>query len=315
MPFHAGPFHTGGETLTDIVLRTIGLTKRYGSRLAVDNLNIEVYRGDVFGFLGPNGAGKSTVIRMILRLVFPTAGDVEIFGRSLRKERHHVLDRIGAIVEKPAFYGHLSAYRNLEILGGLHRRVPRRRILEGLEQVGLADRANDRVKIFSHGMNQRLGLALALLSDPELIILDEPTTGLDPQGVKDVRELIRTLAQKRGMTVFLSSHLLHEVEMTATRMGVIHEGILRAEGPVRDLLGNGDAVVTVRTDRTEGAIRFLEEHGGYPSTERITDGFSLKMPLARIPDLNRDLVLAGFQVHSLVPERSLETYFLNLVGD
>lgn len=301
--------------MADIVLRTVNLTKRYGARLAVNGLNIEVCRGDVFGFLGPNGAGKSTVIRMILRLVFPTAGDVEIFGRSLRKEGQDVLDRIGAIVEKPAFYGHLSAYRNLEILGGLRRRVARSRILEGLKQVGLADRADDRVKTFSHGMNQRLGLALALLSEPELVILDEPTTGLDPQGVKDVRDLIRQLAQERGMTVFLSSHLLHEVEMTATRMAVIHEGILRAEGTVRDLLGSGDAVVTVRTDRPEAAVRFIEGQGGYPPAERREDSFTVKIALARVADLNRDLVRAGFRVYSLTPERSLETYFLNLVGD
>ena len=301
--------------MTDVVLRTVNLIKRYGARLAVNDLNIEVCRGDVFGFLGPNGAGKSTVIRMILRLVFPTAGDVEIFGRSLRSAGQDVLDRIGAIVEKPAFYGHLSAYRNLEILGGLRRPVPRSRILEGLEQVGLANCADDRVKTFSHGMNQRLGLALALLSEPELVILDEPTTGLDPQGVKDVRDLIGQLARERGMTVFLSSHLLHEVEMTATRMAVIHEGILRAAGTVRDLLGNGDAVVAVRTDRPEAAVRFVEGHGGYPTAERRENGFALKLALARVPDLNRDLVQAGFQVYSLVPERSLETYFLNLVGD
>ena len=301
--------------MSDVVLRTVNLTKRYGTRLAVNGLNLDVRRGDVFGFLGPNGAGKSTAIRMILRLVFPTAGDVELFGRSLRKEGHRVLEQVGAIVEKPAFYGHLSAYRNLEILGGLLHRAPRRRILEGLERVGLADRADDRVKTFSHGMNQRLGLALALLSEPELIILDEPTTGLDPQGVKDVRDLIRQLARERGMTVFLSSHLLHEVEMTATRMAVIHQGTLRVEGTVRELLGDGEAVVTVRTDRPEEAAQFLEARGGYPPAERQGGGFTLKMDLRRVPDLNRDLVRAGFEIHALIPERSLETYFLNLVGD
>jgi ABC-type multidrug transport system ATPase subunit len=305
----------GGEALSDIVLRTVNLTKRYGARLAVNGLSIEVRRGDVFGFLGPNGAGKSTAIRMILRLVFPTAGDVELFGRSLAREGHRVLERIGAIVEKPAFYGHLSAYRNLEILGGLKRRVSRRRILEGLEQVGLADRAGDRVKTFSHGMNQRLGLALALLSEPDLIILDEPTTGLDPQGVKDVRDLIRELARGRGMTVFLSSHLLHEVEMTATRMAVIHQGVLRVEGTVAELLGNGEAVVTVRTDRPGEAVRFLEARGGYPPPELRGDGFALSMDLRRVSELNRDLVEAGFQVQALIPERSLENYFLNLVGE
>lgn len=305
----------GGDALSDIVLRTVNLTKRYGTRLAVNSLNIEVRRGDVFGFLGPNGAGKSTAIRMILRLVFPTNGDVELFGRSLGREGHRVLDRVGAIVEKPAFYGHLSACRNLEILGGLRRRVPRSRILEGLERVSLLDRADDRVKTFSHGMNQRLGLALALLSEPELIILDEPTTGLDPQGVKDVRDLIRELARERGMTVFLSSHLLHEVEMTATRMAVIHQGVLRVVGDVRELLGDGEAVVTVRTDRPDEAARWIEARGGYPPSDRRSDGFTLKMDLRRVPDLNRDLVQAGFRVQALVPERSLETYFLNLVGE
>ncbi len=301
--------------MSDLVLRTVNLTKRYGHRLAVNGLSIEVRRGDVFGFLGPNGAGKSTAIRMILRLVFPTEGDVELFGRSLRRDGHRVLDRVGAIVEKPAFYGHLSAYRNLEILGGLRRRTPRARILEGLERVGLLDRADDRVKTFSHGMNQRLGLALALLSEPELIILDEPTTGLDPQGVKDVRDLIRDLARERGMTVFLSSHLLHEVEITATRMAVIHQGLLRVEGAVRELLGEGEAVVTVRTDRPEEAACWIEARGGYPLPERRSDGFILKMDLRRVQELNRDLVQAGFQVQALIPERSLETYFLNLVGD
>ncbi len=304
-----------GEPLSDLVLRTVNLTKRYGSRLAVNGLSIEVRRGDVFGFLGPNGAGKSTAIRMILRLVFPTEGDVELFGRSLRRDGHRVLERVGAIVEKPAFYGHLSAYRNLEILGGLRRRAPRARILEGLERVGLLDRADDRVKTFSHGMNQRLGLALALLSEPELIILDEPTTGLDPQGVKDVRDLIRELARERGMTVFLSSHLLHEVEITATRMAVIHQGLLRVEGAVRELLGEGEAVVTVSTDRPEEAARWIEARGGYPLPERRGEGFTLKMDLRRVPELNRELVQAGFQVQALIPERSLETYFLSLVGD
>ena len=175
---------------TDTVLRTIDLTKRYKNRLAVDHLNIEVRRGDVFGFLGPNGAGKSTTIRMILQLVFPLEGDVELFGVSLKKAGHRALEKVGAVVEKPAFYGHLSALRNLEILGGLQKPVTRRQIMEQMERVGLADRANDPVKTYSHGMNQRLGLALILLNEPQLVILDEPTTGLDPQGMKDVRDLI-----------------------------------------------------------------------------------------------------------------------------
>ena len=244
--------------MSDIILRTLDLTKRYKNRLAVDHLNIEVRQGDIFGFLGPNGAGKSTTIRMILHLIFPTHGDVEIFGVSLKKARHRALGKVGAIVENPAFYNHLSALRNLEILGGLQRPVSRRKIMEYLERVKLADRADDQVKTYSHGMNQRLGLALALLKEPQLVILDEPTTGLDPQGMKEVRELIRELSREQGITVLLSSHLLYEVEMIATRMAVIHQGKLRVAGSVQELLKQGQAAVLIKTDRPEEALQFLK---------------------------------------------------------
>ena len=235
--------------MTDMILRTINLTKRYKNRLAVDHLNIEVRQGEIFGFLGPNGAGKSTTIRMILHLIFPTEGDVEIFGASLKEAGHRALERVGAVVEKPAFYGHLSALRNMEILGGLQKTVTRRRIMEYLERVGLAERAGDPVKTYSHGMNQRLGLALILLKEPQLIILDEPTTGLDPQGMKEVRELILELSRERGVTVLLSSHLLYEVEMIATQMAIIHHGRLRVGGSVHDLLKQGPSEVLIKTDR------------------------------------------------------------------
>ncbi len=299
--------------MSDTVLRTIELTKRYKNRLAVDHLNIEVRRGDVFGFLGPNGAGKSTTIRMILHLVFPSEGDVEIFGASLKKARHKALAKVGAVVEKPAFYNHLSALRNLEILGGLQKPVSRRRIMEQLEQVGLADRAKDPVKTYSHGMNQRLGLALILLNEPELVILDEPTTGLDPQGMKEVRELIQELARERGVTIFLSSHLLYEVELIATRMAIIHQGKLRVEGSVQDLLKKGQSSVLVKTDRPEEALQFLKTNESYRSATIHSDGINVELDLERIPELNRQLVNAGFNVNALIPQRTLETYFLNLI--
>ena len=299
--------------MSDVVLRTIELTKRYKNRLAVDHLNIEVRRGDVFGFLGPNGAGKSTTIRMILHLVFPSEGDVEIFGSSLKKAGHKALAKIGSMVEKPAFYNHLSALRNLEILGGLQKPVPRRRIMEKLEQVGLADRAGDPVKTYSHGMNQRLGLALILLNKPELVILDEPTTGLDPQGMKEVRELIQELAREQGVTIFLSSHLLYEVELIATRMAIIHEGKLRVEGSVQDLLKKGPSSVLVKTDRPEEALRFLKANESCRSAAIQGDGINVELDLERIPVLNRQLVNAGFNVNGLIPQRTLETYFLNLI--
>jgi len=299
--------------MSDTVLRTIDLTKRYKNRLAVDHLNIEVRRGDVFGFLGPNGAGKSTTIRIILHLVFPTEGDVEIFGASLKKVGHRALDKVGAVVEKPAFYGHLSALRNLEILGGLQKPVTRRGIMENLERVGLADRANDPVKTYSHGMNQRLGLALILLNEPQLVILDEPTTGLDPQGMKEVRELILELARDRGVTVFLSSHLLYEIELIANRMAIVHQGRLRVEGSVQDLLKRGESAVLIKTDRPEEALRFLKANEAYRSAAIHSDDILVELDLERIPEINRQLVNAGFGVNALVPRRTLENYFLNLI--
>lgn len=299
--------------MSDVVLRTIDLTKRFAGRVAVDHLNIEVRRGDIFGFLGPNGAGKSTTIRMILNLVFPTDGDVEIFGSSLRRTRHKALLKVGAAVEKPAFYNHLSALRNLEVLGGLQQRVSRRRIMERLEQVGLAGRANDPVRTYSHGMNQRLGLALILLNDPELVILDEPTTGLDPQGMKEIRGLIQELSRERGVTVFLSSHLLYEVEMIATRMAIIHQGRLRVAGSVEELLKRGSSSVLLKTDRPEEALRFLRTSGICRSAAIEGDGIQATLDLEKIPELNRLMIGAGFDVHALVPRRTLETYFLNLI--
>lgn len=299
--------------MTDIILRTINLTKRYKDRLAVDHLNIEVRQGEIFGFLGPNGAGKSTTIRMILHLIFPTEGDVEIFGTSLKEAGHRALETVGAIVEKPAFYGHLSALRNMEILGGLQKPVTRSRIMKYLERVGLAERAGDPVKTYSHGMNQRLGLALILLKEPQLIILDEPTTGLDPQGMKEVRELILELSRERGVTVLLSSHLLYEVEMIATRMAIIHQGRLRVGGSVNDLLKKGPSGVLIKTDRPAEALRFLKTNDFYRSAEIHSDGIKVELDQDCIPELNRQLVNAGFNIKAMVPQRSLENYFLNLI--
>ena len=301
--------------MSDIVLKTIELTKRYKNRVAVDHLTIAVHRGEIFGFLGPNGAGKSTTIRMILHLVFPTEGDVEIFGQSLKKVRHGALARVGAVVEKPAFYNHLSALRNLGILGGLQRPVSRRRIMELLERVGLADRANDPVKTFSHGMNQRLGLALILLNEPELVILDEPTTGLDPQGMKEVRQLILELSRQRGVTIFLSSHLLYEVELIATQMAVIQQGKLRAAGSVRELLREGPSSVLIKTDRPEALLGYLKREEAYRSAIAENDGIQVEIDLEQIPELNRWLVHSGFKVQALVPRRTLETYFLDLIRE
>ena len=227
---------------------------------AVDELSLSVYRGDIFGFLGPNGAGKSTTIRMLLSLVVPTEGEIKLFGKSLKKDRISILKNIGAIVEKPDFYGYMSAYKNLEILGRLSQTdISKKRILEVLEFVGLEKRYKSKVKTFSHGMKQRLGLAQALLHNPELIILDEPTTGLDPQGMKEIRELIIHLSKDENKTIFLSSHILSEVEIVATRMIILNKGKKVVEGSVAELLNRDELKVTVETENAAEAERIVKE--------------------------------------------------------
>lgn len=217
------------------VLKLTNLTKRFGQILAVNGLSFEVYEGDIFGFLGPNGAGKSTTLYMIAGLVHPTSGSIEVLGHP-HTDYRHVRTQVGMLIEVPAFYEHLSARKNLEVLGRLHAALPRTRIDEVLERVGLLDRAKDAVREFSHGMKQRLGIAQALLHSPRLLLLDEPTSGLDPEGSVSIWKLLRSLVDEEKMTVFVSSHLLHEVEENCNRIAVINQGVLVACDEVRKLL-------------------------------------------------------------------------------
>ncbi|MDH7516085.1 MAG: ABC transporter ATP-binding protein [Bacteroidota bacterium] len=295
----------------DIVIRTENLTKRFGRRAAVDRLNLEVLRGDVFGFLGPNGAGKSTTIRMILSLIRPSAGYVELFGHDIRSDRS-VYARVGGLVEKPDFYSYLSARKNLEIVQALYGVEDKRRIGEVLEIVGLADRASDRVKSFSHGMKQRLGIAQALLTSPELIILDEPTSGLDPQGMKEVRDLIRTLNRDQGKTIFLSSHLLYEIEMVATRMCILHRGEMVAQGEVNALLNKERLTVRIHAEPRGTAIGILRTLPGVGEVRDADDHISCTIPEERLAAVNAALVREGIAVSSFAPRRSLEDFFLSI---
>ena len=296
----------------EVVLRTVGLSKRFGKRWAAKDLNIEVHRGDVFCFLGPNGAGKSTTIRMILTLLMPTAGSIEIFGKNLYKNRHAVLSQVCGIVEKPDFYLYLSAYKNLEILGSMTRSVRKEEIMETLDVVGLKSRAFEKVKTFSHGMKQRLGIAQALLTEPELIILDEPTAGLDPQGMKEVRGLIKKLASEKEMTIFLSSHLLSEVELVATRMAVINRGELIAQGSVSDLLDKEPVEYSIQVSPLDSAIELLRK---LPWVEVLSteDGkIELRIEPGHASELNRSLVSNHIEVLSFYPHRTLEDFFLKI---
>ena len=296
----------------EIVLQTFSLGKRFGNRWAVHDLSLEIRRGDIFGFLGPNGAGKSTTIRMVLSLVAPTSGEVDLFGKPLHRHRSEVLKRVGGLVERPDFYLYLTARRNLQIVAALRGGAEDGAIASVLDIVGLTDRADDKVKTYSHGMKQRLGIAQALLGPPEFIVLDEPTSGLDPQGIKEVRDLIIRLAVEHSITVFLSSHLLNEIEQTATRMAIISMGRLVVQGTVRELLSGMDGAVRMDVTPVEQAAGLIERQ---PFVARVRrEGESLEVTVARerVSDLVATLAAAGIAVHAVVPRRSLEEYFLSI---
>jgi ABC-type multidrug transport system ATPase subunit len=297
----------------DTILRTLNLGKRFKNRWAAHHINLEIYRGDVFGFLGPNGAGKSTTMRMMLSLINPTEGEVEIFGRSLKRERERALTSVGGIVEKPDFYLYLSAYKNLELVGALNNGVSRRRVEEVLDLVGLLPRARDIVKTYSHGMKQRLGIAQALLSNPELVILDEPTNGLDPQGMKEVRDLVTHLARDQRKTIVLSSHLLNEVEMVATRMAVIDQGEMIIQGGVQNLLDGGEKYVILKAEPKKTVATLLRRNSSLVSkyVDR-GDAFEVRIDFGKIPQLTKELVSAGARIHAIIPRRSLEDFFLSI---
>jgi ABC-type multidrug transport system ATPase subunit len=296
----------------ETVLRTNGLGKRFGTRWAVRDINLEVQRGDVFCFLGPNGAGKSTTIRMILTLLLPTTGTIEIFGKDIQAERSIVLSRVCGIVEKPDFYLYLTAYKNLEILGSLTRRISDDEIMEALDTVGLKARAFDKVKTFSHGMKQRLGIAQALLTGPEMIILDEPTAGLDPQGMKEVRELITMLSREKGMTIFLSTHLLSEVELVATRMAVINHGEMIAQGAVAELLDREQTEYSLQASPVKAAVKLMK---GLSWVAVVPDGKGatrVHIDPGRASELIRFLVMHDIEVSAFYPHRTLEDFFLKI---
>jgi ABC-type multidrug transport system ATPase subunit len=296
------------------IIEVRGLTKSYGSFKAVDQLDLDVYRGDVFGFLGPNGAGKSTTIRMLLTLIKPDSGDIRIFGKELTEHRTSILSRIGCIVEKPDFYKFLSARKNLEVLAQYNKvRLSKTKIDELLEFVGLKGRGDDAVKGYSHGMKQRLGLAQALLHDPDLIILDEPTTGLDPQGIIDIRNLILYLSKEKGKTIFLSSHILHELELVASRMAILNKGKMVLQGSLTELLHDSDRVVEVRVEHPEMVYNLLAN----TEFDRMRLGYTvshvqLQLGLPQIPLLLNWMVANNISVFGVESRRQLEDLFLKL---
>jgi len=299
------------------IIEVNSLTKSYKNLLAVDSLELNVYKGDIFGFLGPNGAGKSTTIRMLLTLIRPEAGTINLFGKSLKNERKTILGNIGALVEKPDFYNYLSAYKNLEILSRLSgKEIKKKRILEILEIVGLASRKDSKVKTYSHGMKQRLGIAQTLLHNPDLIILDEPTTGLDPQGMKEIRDLIIHLCNEENKTIFLSSHILSEVEQIANRMIIINKGKAIVEGSVQELLQSSELKVTVEVTEIEDAKKLINNSGWSGKLDSAENGkMYFKISSEEIAELNKFLVNNDISVNAVIPTRSLEQFFLKITEE
>ena len=296
------------------LIETRGLTRRFGSQRAVDDLNLLVPAAGVYGFLGPNGAGKTTAIRMLLGLIRPNAGEVRLFGQSLNGNHRSWMGRVGALVEAPSLYPHLTGRENLEVT----RRLlgSDRNLVElALATVKLTKDADRRVREYSLGMRQRLGLALALLNNPDLLILDEPTNGLDPAGIHEMRDLIRRLPDEFGVTVFLSSHLLGEVEQIATHIGIIHEGSLLFQGTLAELQSKQQTQLSVGVKQANEATEFLVNTGW--NVQRCVD--DLLNVSTKAPDdavrINKLLVNRGLDVfHLVASQRSLEDIFLSLTN-
>lgn len=296
------------------IIQVKDLNKDFGEIKAVSNLSFSVPAGQVYGFLGQNGAGKSTTIRMLLTLIKPSSGTIQIFGMELQKHRKEILRKVGAIIERPDLYKYLTALENLRIFGIMSGiKISEKKLMEQLAMVGLADRAHSKVKTYSQGMKQRLGIATALVHDPELIILDEPTNGLDPQGIADIRNLILHLKKDLGKTLVVSSHLLSEVELIADSMIIIDKGKKLVEGKVNDLFDPSETVVEVKTINEEIALEKLKvsQLGQFILNKR-NDAILLKLHREQVPVVMKEMVQMDIGILSFHSKHSLEDYFLSL---
>ncbi len=299
--------------MNDFIVETHALTKRFGSRVAVDRVDLRIPRGSAFGYLGPNGAGKTTLIRMLLGLTSASSGTMQLRGLPVPERRAEALARVGAIVEEPRFHPFLTARENLEIVAAAREPAAHARIDSALDLVGLAARADERVKQYSLGMRQRLGIARALLGDPELLILDEPTNGLDPAGILEFRGLVRRLVGE-GRTVVLSSHLLDEVEKICDAVAIVDRGRVVWQGPI-DAIRGGTRTVLVAVDDQAAALALIDRR----EVEATEDGLLVRLSVEAGPDavadLNRLLVTAGIGVHRLeLSQASLEERFLEITS-
>ncbi len=304
---------------TPYIVETSGLTKCFGERVAVDNVELHVPRGSAFGYLGPNGAGKTTLIRMLLGLTQATAGTMRLLGRPVPSERAVALARVGAIVEEPRFHGHLTGRENLTVIAAAREPDAHDRIEGALARVGLANRADERVKRYSLGMRQRLGVARSLLADPELVILDEPTNGLDPAGIHEFRDMIRGFVTE-GRTVLLSSHLLDEVEKICDQVAIVDRGRVVMQGSIAELAAGGEQSILIATSDDERALAILADHRAVASASPAADGIRVRLRTdaeaeAASDDVGRRIVLAGLAIRRFEPARmSLERRFLEITS-
>jgi ABC-2 type transport system ATP-binding protein len=304
---------------TPYIVETSGLTKCFGERVAVDNVELHVPRGSAFGYLGPNGAGKTTLIRMLLGLTQATAGTMRLLGRPVPSERAVALARVGAIVEEPRFHGHLTGRENLTVIAAAREPEAHSRIDGALARVGLSQRADDSVKRYSLGMRQRLGVARSLLADPELLILDEPTNGLDPAGIHEFRDMIRGFVTE-GRTVLLSSHLLDEVEKICDQVAIVDRGRVAMQGSIAELAAGGEQSILIATSDDERALTILADHRAVASASRAPGGIRVRLqtdaqaePAA--DDVGRRIVFAGLAIRRFEPARmSLERRFLEITS-
>jgi ABC-type multidrug transport system ATPase subunit len=293
-----------------------GLTKSFNEITAVDNLTFTINEKEVYGFLGQNGAGKSTTIRMLLSLIRPSSGNIKIFGLDLFTNRKEILKRVGAIIEKPDLYKYLTATENLNLFAAMSGlKLNRKLLIEKLDKVGLAERADSKIKTFSQGMKQRLGIAVSLVHDPDLIILDEPMNGLDPQGIADVRNLINHLSKDLGKTIFISSHLLSEMEQVADSLLIIHKGRKIAEGKMQDLLNPEQTRIEIEA-RSAKELELQLRQTKWGNKIVSTNGHFLIMQLKKeeVPLLIQQMGELRSEVYSIQKKNSLEDYFLSLTA-
>jgi len=298
--------------MSNFAIETVGLTYNFGSQTVVKDLSLQVPKGSIYGFLGPNGAGKTTTIKILLNLLKSPADQVFIFGKEINTNRVACLERMGALVEQPAIYGNLTGRENL-INRSMLLGIPKSKSSEMLALVGLTEAANKKAGKYSLGMKQRLGIALALLSDPELLLLDEPTNGLDPNGIIEIRNLMIELTSKHQKTILVSSHLLAEIERTATHVGIINKGQLLFQGPIGDLQNLGKPVVKIETDNTSQTLQELEKLGISIVKTEENDVYISFTTKEEVGNINTSLVNAGINVYSIAKERKdLENLFLDI---